>query len=279
MKCALPRLVALGAIILGLAACGGGGNKIASTPMPQSSAPPPPPPPPPPPTAKPPFGVTSDTSFATVGANVEFRWVESAKAYEIQFAGQPAERLGLVDSNSNYEYHYPSSGFNFISVIKDPPYQYTNIATQADNSFGGFMEEFAFGIPTAPGDVPVTGSASYTAAIFGSSGYFLSGDAKLSFDFGTGSLAGYMNPKMAGPTGILDLGRYDFTQTVYSTGSTSFSGRFIVPGGGSTADSGFSGLFTGPQAAELMAEFHAPFIDPLTTQWSNFSGLWIGKKD
>jgi hypothetical protein len=273
MKSAL-RLAALVAIVAHLAACGGGGgNSLASTPAPQPSTQPPPP------VVKTNFGVTQDTEFATVGEDVQFRWIESAKAYEIQFPGQPLERLVQLGFGPVREEHYPSSGVYFISLSKDLPYQYTNLATQLDNAWGGFLSEFAYGIPTAAGDVPVTGSASYTARIFGGSYYPLSGDAHLTFSFGAGSLTGFMHPFAETGMGPYDLGRYDFTQTVYSTGSTTFSGKFVVPGGGSTADSGFSGLFTGPQAAELMTEFHAPFMDPNSNQWRNMTGLWIGKKD
>jgi hypothetical protein len=210
---------------------------------------------------------------------VEFRWIESAKAYEIRAKGQGWERLSLGDSSSTSENHYPQSGTYGISLAKTLDYQYTNLATQFENAFGDLTGYFAYGIPTAAGDVPTTGSASYTAEIFGDIGYAISGDARLTFNFGAGTLTGYMHPILSDAWFSYDLGQYDFTQTVYSAGSTTFSGRFIVPGGGSTANSGFNGQFTGPQAAELLTAWHAPFRDPNGGQWGNMSGVWIGKKD
>lgn len=142
---------------------------------------------------------------------------------------------------------------------------------------------FAYGIPTAPGDVPVIGSASYGAEIQATmnagtdSAYWVGGSATLQFNFADGALSGSMHPEIFdGFNGIfVDFGVYDFTQTVYSTGSTSFSGKFIVPGLPG-ADSFFNGVFTGPGAAELMARFQAPFVQ--SGQQGTLSGVWIGKK-
>jgi hypothetical protein len=223
--------------------------------------------------------------FVTVGEDVEFRWVDSAKAYEIQLPGQAWDRLELVQSTTANENHRSQSGY-YISVTKTLPYQYTNLAYQFESQSGDAVGVFAYGIPTSTSGVPTTGSASYSAKIFGmpgarssQAGYEIGGDAKLNFDFGSGSLTGYMYPILSDAWFEYDLGQYNFTQTVYSTGSSSFSGKFVVPNGGSTADTGFDGRFTGPSASELMAQWHAPFRDPYTDQWANLSGLWIGKKD
>ena len=57
---------------------------------------------------------------------------------------------------------------------------------------------FAYGIPTAAGDVPITGSASYAAEIRatlnpGTTGaYWVTGSANLLFDFAGGTLSGSM---------------------------------------------------------------------------------------
>jgi hypothetical protein len=141
---------------------------------------------------------------------------------------------------------------------------------------------FAYGIPTAVGDVPIAGSASYGASIYGDlgpvSGQAITGTVNMQFDFGAGTLTGSMHPEVADTfNGIfMDFGRYDFTQTVYSSGSTTFSGRFIVPGL-PNADSSFDGRFNGPQAAEVMARFQAPYI--FGGQQGVMSGVWVGKKN
>ena len=141
---------------------------------------------------------------------------------------------------------------------------------------------FAYGIPTQSGDVPITGSATYSASIFGTLGPYSSaqveGTASMSFDFAAGTLSGSMHPKVNDDwDGIfMDFGQYDFTQTVYSSGSTTFSGKFIVPGL-PNADSSFDGRFNGPQAAEVMARFVAPYV--FEGSEGTISGVWTGKKN
>lgn len=87
-----------------------------------------------------------------------------------------------------------------------------------------------------------------------------------------------MNPKIVDSfDGIfIDFGQFDFKQTVYSAGSATFSGKFVVPGL-PNADSSFNGNFTGPDAAELMARFITPVQRGDVQQ--TISGVWIGKKD
>ena len=108
----------------------------------------------------------------------------------------------------------------------------------------------------------------------------MSGDAILDFDFARGRLTGYIDPTV--PEGGwfgLDwdaLGRYEFAQTVFNAGSTGFSGKFLAPDQ-TTPSGSFSGIFTGPAAAELMARFEAPFaVGDLS---GSMIGFWIGKKD
>ena len=170
------------------------------------------------------------------------------------------------------------------------PYTYTSFGDwdgQTGTTAGGdevrSQGSFAYGIPTAPGDVPVTGSASYNAEIRATmnpgtdNSYWVGGSASLMFDFSGGTLTGSMHPEIFdGFNGyFLDFGVYGFTQTVYSTGSTSFSGKFLVPGLPG-ADSFFDGVFTGPDAAELMARFVAPFS--IDGQQGTIAGTWIGTK-
>lgn len=141
---------------------------------------------------------------------------------------------------------------------------------------------FAYGIPTVAGDVPTIGGATYTADIFASRGLDsipeVGGSVNLTFNFASGTLSGSMHPQINDDwDGIfVDFGRYDFTQTVYSTGSATFAGKFIVPGL-PNADSSFNGNFTGPNAAELMARFQAPYL--LNGEQGTIAGVWIGKKN
>jgi hypothetical protein len=138
----------------------------------------------------------------------------------------------------------------------------------------------AYGIPTAAGDVPVTGSASYSAELLGSSegGYGIGGDALLSFDFGAGTLSGKMTPTAIDGWGFaFSLGTYDFVETVYSAGSTNYSGHFTW--NGSTVGD-FHGQFTGPNAAELIGAFNAPFVDPYNPGTiDTMHGAWVGRRN
>jgi len=137
---------------------------------------------------------------------------------------------------------------------------------------------FVYGIPTAAGDVPVSGNATYSGSVSGVTGAVgdVYGSVSLNFDFGAGTLAGVMKPEIAPIWDAIPLGNYTFRDTVYSRGSTSFSGAFNVPG--STAPSSFRGSFNGPQATELMAQWTAPYLDPTTNQWGTMSGVWKAKK-
>ncbi|HYC95456.1 MAG TPA: hypothetical protein VEB39_07135 [Sphingomicrobium sp.] len=137
---------------------------------------------------------------------------------------------------------------------------------------------FAYGIPTTAANMPLTGSASYNGEIRGLSNdsHPVFGTVLLSFNFGAGQLGGQMSPEIYQVWDPIPLGIYSFRDTVYSTGGTTFSGAFNVPG--STAPSSFSGSFTGPQAAELMASWQAPFVYPGTSQGGTMSGVWVARK-
>lgn len=178
----------------------------------------------------------------------------------------------------------------FLPVPTGDPYKYTSLGywygdlATGPNGDATFSEGiFAYGIPTAAGSMPITGSASYAASIFAmdsalGTSYPVLGDAQLSFDFGAGTLSGSMHPQISDDFDgfFVDYGVYTFKDTVYSTGSTTFSGKFDVPNMPS-ADSFFDGRFTGPKAAELMARFFAPFhLD--SGREGTLSGIWIGKK-
>jgi hypothetical protein len=179
----------------------------------------------------------------------------------------------------------------FLPVPKaGDTYTYTSLgywygdAGTGPNGDAAFSEGiFAYGIPTAASSMPITGSASYAASIFAMDSaiglaFPVLGDAQLSFDFGAGTLSGSMHPQIADDfDGIfVDYGVYNFKDTIYSTGSTTFSGKFDVPNLPS-ADSSFDGQFTGPSAAELMARFFTPF-HLSDGREGTLSGVWIGKK-
>ncbi|WP_369025458.1 transferrin-binding protein-like solute binding protein [Qipengyuania sp. RANM35] len=197
-------------------------------------------------------------------------------------------RSGTYASN---DAHYPPSGWYGVSISKDLEYTYSNLAIVFENGWGYPVGGFAYGLATQSGDVPVTGTATYRAQVYGGDGepsdysqwdirawnYYVEGTADLTFDFGAGTLAGAMDPTIFSYNGeTRSLGRYEFVNTVFGVGSTQFSGELA---NASLTDLGtFNGLFTGPQAAELIAQWRAPYVNPWTNESGLLRGVWIGKK-
>lgn len=279
------NLIVVGALALALSACGGG-DGMAFIPAPP---PVPTPTPTPAPTASEAFGVTSDTQFPAVGDGFQIRWNNQAQSYEISFpasgstAAQWDRLVRIADGN-----YYPSSGSFGVNLHAELPYQYTKLATVFENGWGTTVGQFAFGVPTTAGEIPASGSASYDARVWGTGRtpdlqqgqyYDVLGTAKLNFDFAAGTLAGSMQNSVVGPYGSFSTPVYEFSQTAYSKSGGTFSGSFAVPN--SSASSHFQGQFTGPNAAELMAQWSAPFFDTARTGGAvqgTMSGVWIGLK-
>jgi hypothetical protein len=157
--------------------------------------------------------------------------------------------------------------------------KYTSFGTWLQPNSLGPLGAFAYGIPTATGDVPVTGSANYGGEIRGvmDNGLEVWGSIAFGFNFGAGALTGEMKPYWAPDWDAYPLGTYTFTNTVYSSGSTTFSGAFIAPPGAEGASS-FEGRFNGPKAAELMGSWKAPYHDPVNGATGTMAGVFGGKK-
>lgn len=304
-----PTIVA--GLILALCACGGGqgGPSFIGTP-PSSPTPTPTPTTVP---STPPFGLSSDQQFATYAANtsdsgaysvnaadpnaLSFSWSQQAQAYEVKAAGFPAAHLERTFASNLVAFHPVDASGNQLPLsfaIYVPP-----LKTDVQLSYGswGIYETypsgstspfvytpFAFGVPTAAGDVPTTGSATYQATLHGLTDdhyYEILGDSQLSFDFGSGSLSGHMQPRLFDDWDGINqpLGQYDFAQTAYSGGSRSFGGHFAIPNGTPGQVGGaFDGQFVGPKAVELISGWTAPYLDPFDHHWGTMNGIWLGKK-
>jgi hypothetical protein len=286
------------ALALSLTACGGGGGGGERPVVTLPVLPPPPPPPAPPVPPPPPFGLTADQAFVTAGVvhsppsteeQVEFSWSNTAQAYTIKLPGQQPTSLELFNQPGNRSTFVPAG-----NGTGDPPFQ-VHVSTGVELSYTGYAHwhrspaapegrsvgVFAFGIPTAASEIPVTGTGTYSATVQGDStgGYGIGGEAQLTFDFGAGTLQGWMQPRAYDGWGMLfDLDRYEFTQTVFGVGSSSFSGRFNTPD--PTAASFFEGGFTGPGATELLARWQAPYRDPYyyPDTWGTMQGIWVGRR-
>ncbi|WP_079731886.1 hypothetical protein [Novosphingobium mathurense] len=170
----------------------------------------------------------------------------------------------------------PGSGFS--------PWTYTSLGSwydEAEDDEGRIVRRegvFAYGIPTSPLDMPLSGTASYGGDVIGrtADGNYVGGTAALDFDFGSGTLTGSMHPLLSDGWDLsIDLGTYAFKDTSFAKGSTTFSGSFDVPGLPGEP-SWFEGAFNGPQAAEVMARWQAPYL--LEGKQGAMFGIMIGEK-
>ena len=294
----------LAGAMLNLAACGGAGGGVQSA----SGSPPPSPPPP----ASPPIsagqlmvfpGVTTSTDFAAQGyegptqgpsANLltssgfSVRYDASSGEYIFDL---PASAPGTVSVAQTGERYWNGSlsgqpvgsGILAVNVFRPGPQNwdfpnltYTSFAEYS--TAAGRTGQVAFGQATAASAMPLTGAATFSAFAAGQTeqGYSVRGSATLQFNFGAGTLSGSFDPYiydlLAGNT---PLGHYDFANTVYGSGSTTFSGELARSG---VADRGsFNGQFTGPGAEELMARWTAPLPNAGTNTTSQMFGVWVGR--
>ena len=281
------------------ASCGGGGGGIASG----GSTPPPITPPPPPPTTsyEPAIilpNVTSSTQFTAQGYEGKFfgttegslngsgfsvSYDAAAKNYVMQVpvslpgvfkstdpgdivisgkltdpsnAGQ-LQPIGIGVSRSNFNY----SAWAFYQE------------QLADQTVSGWM---AFGVPAPQSAIPIAGSAAYTAEAHGYGGAYIDGRANLQFNFGAGTLSGTFDAWDAEyDPGVLSYGHFDLINTVVGSGQSSgqFSGK--LSGGTGTQHGSFDGMFTGPNAEELIARWNATYPNSDNIMY----GVWVGKKD
>jgi len=307
------RTSAIGCAVAALSACGGGGGGVASIP-PAPVAPTPPAPPPPPPTTPPPvpsgpIGLQAAGPFKTYSAQLDSSGAVTSTADAVQFAYSASDNKytislpgflpgQLIPTGASGSFN--ATGWidiqNTVNEITGGTFtatqpvrvllawpassnlKYTSTATWVDPNGWNQLGVFAYGIPTVPGDVPTTGSATYAGSISGLIDNYLSvwGSVALNFDFSAGTLSGDMKPYYAPIWDEVPLGIYAFRDTVFSRGSTSFSGAFQV--NGTPVPSSFQGSFNGPQAAELMAGWTAQVVLPGTTDPRTMAGIWTAKR-
>ena len=290
------------ALSLSLSACGGGGGS-----HPEVIPPPPPPPPSPPP---PPIIEAATTSqvFAGKGATIteapiagdpgtftiadnaqlQVRYDAANGNYEVRLPST-SEWLVLAPGQSATDYQTAGPNPVYLGLVGDPAasYRYSALAYWSHPADGD-VGALAFGIPTPSGAVPVTGSANYSGVIAGRSTEFaydylagtsfagsVQGSISLAFNFGAGSLSGSISPTVF-TSDLLSLGTIAFTNTVYSSGSNVFSGKFDTDVSGENA---FSGLFTGPAAQELIGNFVLPYRSTNDDKIYQATGAFAGKSN
>lgn len=242
----------------------------------------------------PPYDVDFSVVTSAESSQPKIRYT-SGGYYEVQSPGYDYGQLvhdpSITNPTSdNTVFGIPAQRTSFvITKSRSNGYSYSEMARWArpDLDFGqtidlGFV---AFGTPTPAGAVPTTGSASFQGQIFGATdlpsgacdcGAYpveVEGTVALNFDFGAGTLGGSMSMALSSGWGAQPVGEYNFVQTVFSAGSTTYSGRFDTNLSG---DNFFLGRFTGPNAEETIGAWAVPFNFQDGTHQA--IGAWIAKR-
>ena len=263
-----------------LAGCGGGGGGGGFG---MNTIPPPPPPPAPPPPPTPDIipAATTSQQFAVSAADqqLQVRYVAASNSYEVEL---PQSQNWIAISRSPTDPNDPViyTGGGVTLWLRPGSFQYSRLFewSASGDGLGGYE---AIGSATPSGGVPVTGGATYAGQIVGRTSEYqaaladdfpVDGSIQLLFDFGLGTLSGSISPNLhQGYT----LGSLNFRDTVYSTGSTTFSGKFDTSVAGANS---FSGLFTGPVAQELIGNFIFPYRSPIDGKVYQADGVFAGAK-
>lgn len=270
-----------------------------------------------------PVGLTQRSDFPTLGFAYRYTSNSDGSRPEGQSTPDPAEVIsfGYAAADQHHEIKIPDlergrltrqyanayGGWHSLSTAASPTFEVVlyrpgaaNPELPLDHTSFGWWEDpiytpvpaiprsnntgyFAYGVPTDPGDVPVSGSRTYTAVVSGATSaslgvWYVFGTASMTFDFSGGGLTGVLrlgvNP---GGPGHQDYGDFPFAATQFAVGATRFAGKFSRPGG--VEDGFFEGQFTGPQASELMVRWLLPPSGrpPLGSTGSLF-GVLAGKR-
>lgn len=228
----------------------------------------------------------------------------AAGYYEIEMPGAAWDRLipykGLANPDPATNNYFQPQGVaqNYAYLVtsnsRNNGYSYSEFGSWGSDAAGRWGD-VAFGSSTPAGAVPITGSATFSGIVSGSAdilspdylygGYVttsIGGSVRLDFDFAKGSLGGSMSLSLGDGMQPLDLGTFNFTQTVFSAGSTTYSGKFDTAVAG---DNFFLGQFTGPHAEETIGAWALPFVFDKSgdfvkadNQTHQAFGAWIAKR-
>jgi hypothetical protein len=230
----MRHIIIAGAILM-LAACGENSEINPITPAPPITSPTPAPQH----TATPvPFNLTQSRTFDILGwdswpsastpSAIQFRWNAAIGKYEVLAPGDADwSRLEAVQDLhfGGPPYHYDVFGSGetelpFYMLVFAPPHR-----SPADGYVGNARifegssarAYFAFGIATAPGDVPVSGTMTCS---FGEDEI---GAGRLTFDLAAGTVSGWAEPFWAAV-------RYQLVQTSFAQGAATFAATFGTDG-------------------------------------------------
>ena len=243
----------------------------------------------------PPYDVDFTPATSAESSQPRIRYT-SAGTYEVQLPGSGYAQVihdpavpNPTSANTIFRLQSQASASLVTTGSYNRGYLYSEVAKWSrpdlDFAYTTDLGYFAFGTPTPAGGVPVAGNASFQGDVFGITDLRnglcdcsnfpaeVEGSVALNFNFGTGTLGGSMSIALSSGWGPVALGNYQFVQTVYSTGSSTYSGRF---GTSLSGDNFFLGRFTGPNAQETIGAWAVPF------QYSEGTyqaiGAWIAKR-
>jgi hypothetical protein len=245
------------------------------------------------------------------GNSMNVRYSEADRAIELDYAFELDRTLltaadrDAAQSNATYDVYVlrstASNGTPRTTTVRmfkpgsaNPELQLTYASFGAwtnqtgDGSRPDYQEivrsYFAYGLPTAASAVPVTGTASYDARIFGETTLLapndiskksprlgISGTARFDFNFASATLAGYFNPVGRDASGKT----YTFDQTGFTgkiQADKSFNANFANYAGD------LQGQFYGPEAQELAGRFALGVRHPGTGFNTRIFGAFVGKQ-
>jgi hypothetical protein len=223
--------------------------------------------------------VTDDVRFTQVSTDPadqpKIRYIGTS--YEIEMPAGSWDKLvpygGLSNPGPDNNYFEPDSvstnaGYLVTSNTRDKGYTHVELGSWGSQAAGrwGYL---AFGTPTPASETPVTGAATFSGSIAGSADVLVAdnlyggfvplavgGSINLAFDFGRSTLSGSMSATLLDFSAEQSLGTFAFKDTVYSAGSTTFSGKFDTSIAG---ENFFLGRFFGPGAKETGGAWALPF--------------------
>lgn len=252
---------------------------------------------------------TAGTQNLRDADSLSITYDQASKTYQVSVPVAGSGTLMRTSDYTTYPYTYPTGipGFDADPANKNPTsYCCSALSvaaadqTQSRYSYVSFVDffapaqagsnldtiaygTFAIGQPTKPGEVPTTGSATYTGDLFGhfagdAGATWLEGQARFDFDFARALLTGNLTAGVRCMMGCsYDPVTYQFANTNFAQGGTAFSGALTTPGAPSSGS--FSGIFAGPGAAELMSQFQMPFFNPDYNRWMQAGGAIAAKRN
>jgi len=293
-------ILAATATAIALSGCGGGSGGSGATQAPPTSTSAPPAPPPPTASRFPPapFGLTVSQHFAPLG------WLYPAGSAEPQLIQSDQVPIRWSAEAGKYELSLPNVGSGFLEYRfpGENPYAFKLVSPSGtpldvavilddgrfyDPAFGsvGLFEWIttgpgpsgwaAFGLQSTPADLPGHGVVRYLT--FGSSvaGQGATNSIQFVFDFDNGTLSGDIGVAWADDWGPHEVTRYDFAQTDFARGRTTFMATFAVPG--APTEGFLTGRFMGTGARELAVAWRGPVRNPYSGEWIIASGVVLGR--